>query len=295
MKERVGKASQFDVVLLDLVMPGMGGLEMLRLVRTDPSLRPLSDIPIVVLSGADIHGLNDAMEAGAEDVRAPPAVGGVLRARHHLPCRSLRLGGAFFGAQVLMKPFSKEVIKARINGILARKRLRKWVQGALRMEHTSGAGASAFVQGEQDSQAMREVYDYLGTGKQKAGVTAAAAAEGHPAWRGAALPSDAYAVADAGQADTPLVHASPAYVKLVGYPREELLGRNCRMLQGPKTDKCVAGRSGNTVPRRRNAYRSLPWPPQSGPEACAACGAGGRRRWRGNSQLSQGRCVYRGS
>lgn len=70
MQERVGKSNQFDVVLLDLVMPGMGGLEMLRMVRTDPSLRPLSDIPIVVLSGADMHGLNDAIEAGAEDVRA---------------------------------------------------------------------------------------------------------------------------------------------------------------------------------------------------------------------------------
>ena len=36
--------------------------------------------------------------------------------------------------------------------------------------------------------------------------------------------------------DCPMVVANQAFTELTGYPREELVGRNCRFLQGPKTD-----------------------------------------------------------
>ena len=38
-------------------------------------------------------------------------------------------------------------------------------------------------------------------------------------------------IADAGLADTPLVYANAAFERMTGYPRAELLGRNCRFLQ----------------------------------------------------------------
>nr|AML76495.1 putative LOV domain-containing protein [Adiantum raddianum] len=36
--------------------------------------------------------------------------------------------------------------------------------------------------------------------------------------------------------DTPIVHASEMFLRLTGYSREEVVGRNCRFLQGPETD-----------------------------------------------------------
>lgn len=37
--------------------------------------------------------------------------------------------------------------------------------------------------------------------------------------------------------DTPIVHASEMFLRLTGYSREEVVGRNCRFLQGPDTDR----------------------------------------------------------
>ncbi len=36
--------------------------------------------------------------------------------------------------------------------------------------------------------------------------------------------------------DNPVVFANDAFCRLSGYPRSEILGRNCRFLQGPETD-----------------------------------------------------------
>jgi PAS domain S-box-containing protein len=42
-------------------------------------------------------------------------------------------------------------------------------------------------------------------------------------------------IADPSQDDRPLVYVNDGFVDLTGYPREEILGRNCRFLQGPDT------------------------------------------------------------
>ncbi len=44
-------------------------------------------------------------------------------------------------------------------------------------------------------------------------------------------------VTDPRQPDNPIVFANAAFYRLTGYGREEVLGRNCRFLQGPDTDK----------------------------------------------------------
>ena len=44
-------------------------------------------------------------------------------------------------------------------------------------------------------------------------------------------------ITDPKQDDNPIVFANDAFVKLCGYSREELLGTNCRFLQGPGTDR----------------------------------------------------------
>jgi len=42
-------------------------------------------------------------------------------------------------------------------------------------------------------------------------------------------------IADASQADQPIVYASPGFTQLTGYDRHEILGHNCRFLQGVGT------------------------------------------------------------
>ena len=43
-------------------------------------------------------------------------------------------------------------------------------------------------------------------------------------------------ISDAQQPDYPLVWANPAFAERMGYSLAEVLGRNCRFLQGPSTD-----------------------------------------------------------
>ncbi|RAK57878.1 histidine kinase dimerization/phosphoacceptor domain -containing protein [Phenylobacterium deserti] len=51
--------------------------------------------------------------------------------------------------------------------------------------------------------------------------------------RGAGLP---ILIADARRTDQPIIMANDAFLKLTGYHLDEVLGRNCRFLQGPDTD-----------------------------------------------------------
>ncbi len=50
----------------------------------------------------------------------------------------------------------------------------------------------------------------------------------------AALP---IVVADATQPDLPVVYVNPAFERMTGYPRDEVLGHNCRFLQGDEADQ----------------------------------------------------------
>lgn len=44
-------------------------------------------------------------------------------------------------------------------------------------------------------------------------------------------------IADMQQPDRPLIYCNAAFEKMTGYDRSEVLGRNCRFLQGPTTDR----------------------------------------------------------
>ncbi|MDF9842299.1 MULTISPECIES: PAS domain S-box protein [unclassified Paenibacillus] len=43
-------------------------------------------------------------------------------------------------------------------------------------------------------------------------------------------------ITDATDPDLPIIYANPGFTKLTGYAREEIIGHNCRFLQGPDTD-----------------------------------------------------------
>ncbi len=79
----------FDCVLLDVLMPGMDGYQVLERIRSDPKLR---HIPVIMISALeDVESVVRCIEMGAED---------------YLP-----------------KPFDPVLLRARINAGLARKRL----------------------------------------------------------------------------------------------------------------------------------------------------------------------------
>ncbi len=96
------KAGTFDVVLLDIIMPGMDGYQVLETIKTDPDHR---DIPVIVISGLDeIDSAVRCIEMGAED---------------YLP-----------------KPFNPILLRARLNASLQKKRLRDLEKAYLQQEVT---------------------------------------------------------------------------------------------------------------------------------------------------------------
>jgi adenylate cyclase len=82
-------ARPFDLVLLDIMMPGLDGLEVLARMKASP---PLRHIPVIMISAAtELDWVVRCIELGAED---------------HLP-----------------KPFNRVLLRARISACLDRKRL----------------------------------------------------------------------------------------------------------------------------------------------------------------------------
>lgn len=84
------REGNFDLVLLDIEMPRMDGLEVLREMKADMRLR---DIPVIMISGVeDLESIVQCIELGAEDY--------------------------------LHKPFNPVLLRARVNASLEKKRLR---------------------------------------------------------------------------------------------------------------------------------------------------------------------------
>ncbi len=83
-----------DLILLDVMMPGMSGYEVLERIRADARLR---HIPVIMISAVDeIESVIRCVELGAEDY--------------------------------LVKPFNPTLLRARVGACLEKKRLRDEVQ-----------------------------------------------------------------------------------------------------------------------------------------------------------------------
>ena len=51
-----------------------------------------------------------------------------------------------------------------------------------------------------------------------------------------------FTISDPALPDNPLIWVNPAFTRITGYPMEEVVGHNCRFLQGPATDRAVVDR-----------------------------------------------------
>ena len=92
-------AEQPDVIMLDLMMPGLSGLETLERLKASPRLRT---IPVIMLSAADdVNTMVDCILQGAEDY--------------------------------IFKPFNPILLQARINACLEKVRLRQNISRQFRV------------------------------------------------------------------------------------------------------------------------------------------------------------------
>ncbi len=85
---RMIDGDDFDVVLMDLRMPGMDGLEAISHIRARPA--PKNNLPIIVITADAAEGLRDrCLDGGADELLLKPvameelfdAIGRVLAAR----------------------------------------------------------------------------------------------------------------------------------------------------------------------------------------------------------------------
>lgn len=73
------RAKPIDLVLLDIMMPGMNGYEVLEHMKADPQLR---HIPVIMISAVDeVESVVRCIELGAEDYLSKPFNPTLLRAR----------------------------------------------------------------------------------------------------------------------------------------------------------------------------------------------------------------------
>jgi len=73
------QSKPFDLVLLDMMMPGMNGDEVLKAIKDNPDTR---DVPVVMISAdTDIDKISQCIELGADDYLPKPFNPTILRAR----------------------------------------------------------------------------------------------------------------------------------------------------------------------------------------------------------------------
>lgn len=98
----------FDLVLLDIMMPGMSGYDVLSTLKSDPHLR---NIPVIMISAVDdLDSVVKCIEMGAEDY--------------------------------LFKPFNPVLLKARVSASLERKALFDRLKSAAGVDMASLKSAS---------------------------------------------------------------------------------------------------------------------------------------------------------
>lgn len=58
-----------DLIIVDLDLPGINGRQVIEMIRNDG---PLSEIPILIVTGADVKEAETAVEAGANGYLTKP-------------------------------------------------------------------------------------------------------------------------------------------------------------------------------------------------------------------------------
>ncbi len=75
--------------------------------------------------------------------------------------------------------------------------------------------------------------------------------------RAVAAASDGVIITDPNQPDNPIIYLNPAFSKVTGYQPEEVMGRNCRFLQGSGTDPQTVAQIRQAIAQRREIKTTL--------------------------------------
>ncbi len=86
---------------------------------------------------------------------------------------------------------------------------------------------------------------------------AATLSPGDPFVAGIADASLPVAISDPNLPDNPIIYVNPAFERLTRYPASQVLGRNCRFLQGPKTSNEDIARVRTAIAERRHVAVDL--------------------------------------
>jgi class 3 adenylate cyclase len=115
---RAAGEAPFDLVLLDILMPGMNGYRVLQELKSDPALR---DLPVVMISALGaMESVVRCIELGAEDFIPKPSNPVLLRARinaclekKRLRDREQELLHAIFPAEIVDEFTTSSTIRPR--------------------------------------------------------------------------------------------------------------------------------------------------------------------------------------
>ena len=185
---------QPDLVILDWMMPGVSGRQVIAQLRAE--LSPDAYLPILVVTGAhEVETKREALAGGATDF--------------------------------LTKPFDAVEIVLRSDNLARTRRLHRRL--------------------EENEERLRTLLENLHeTGRENRQLAAAIANL-----------SSGVTITDPHLPDHPIIFANPAFYALTGYSPAEVLGRNCRFLQGPKTDPGTVQRIREAVATRRTFRENL--------------------------------------
>jgi two-component system, cell cycle sensor histidine kinase and response regulator CckA len=75
--------------------------------------------------------------------------------------------------------------------------------------------------------------------------------------RAVASASEGIIITDPHRPDNPIIYANPAFSRITGYELEEVLGRNCRFLQGEQSDRGVVQQIRQAIAERREITATL--------------------------------------
>jgi len=75
--------------------------------------------------------------------------------------------------------------------------------------------------------------------------------------RAVAATSEGILITDPNQPDNPIIYANPAFSRITGYEPEEIIGRNCRFLQGSDTDPKTVAQLRQAIQQRQEIKTTL--------------------------------------
>ncbi|HEY9634657.1 MAG TPA: adenylate/guanylate cyclase domain-containing protein [Coleofasciculaceae cyanobacterium] len=165
--------SQPDIILLDVMMPGIDGFETCRRLKANESSK---DIPVIFMTA-----LSETVD---------------------------KVTGFSVGAvDYITKPIQAEDLKARVTTHLTIRNLNRSLM-------------------EQNQRLQQEIKERQQKEEELRLSNQAIAAS-----------SNGIVISDARKPDMPITYVNPAFEHLTGYDAQEVVGRNCRFLQGNDTDQ----------------------------------------------------------